>query len=348
MSRRLAFTTVLALVAAISSGEARAQEPEAEPAKGTIALLSLQMKGDAAPELRSLLQGSIRSGFEAAGIRLISREEVVATLADEPDLLDCVSTTCLQRIAEKTGAEQFLRASVEATGAAYAIQLDLLSPEEEGHVERSLEDSCQVCTITELNELLAKTATQLVTARQLPVPVMIATRPQGADLRVDDQPVGSAPYQGKLDPGEHRITALFPGHIEAQQTISVRGAGEAQRFEVILTKEPEPIPLVRARPLRTWKWVASGGAAASLVAVILLIAIDGNQTCSGSDAECPKRYDTLAAGVAGVGLGIGLGGVGGWMFFRDRKDARAVATPSRAAAVTPVRGGAMGRLSFSF
>jgi hypothetical protein len=314
-----------------------------------VAILGLQIRGDAAPELKALLETSIGKGLEASGLQVIARARVADALAGEPDLLDCVSTTCLQRIGEVTGATHFLRASVEAVGAAYTLQLVLMSTAAEGNEERRLEESCPVCTLAEVSELLTETATRLVTEEQLPVPVVIATRPQGADLRIDDEPVGTSPFQGALTPGPHRISALFPGHLESRQTIEVAGADEPQRFEVILTKEPTAGETRPARrPFRTWKWVATGSAAAALITGIALISIDGNGTCSGSDRECPEHYDTIVPGILGVGVGLGLAGTGGWMFLRDRADARSKTIGRKTMSLVPVTGGAVGSLSFVF
>jgi len=379
MSRRVALSVALGLVAALWCGTGRAQtpnpkppegapapappgadkpaepqetagEPKPEPSRldGTVAIVALQIRGDAPPELKALLETSIRKGLEATGLRPIARAEVAAALADEPDLVDCVTTTCLQRIGEATGATHFLRASVEAVGAAYTLQLDLLSPGDEQNQERRLEESCPVCTLEEVSELLTRTATRLVTAEQLPVPVLIATRPQGADLRIDEQPVGIAPFEGRLAPGQHRVSALFPGHLESEQTIQVAAAGEPQRFEVILTKEPTAAPPPSRRRFRTWKWVAGSGAAAALITGIVLIAIDGDGTCSGGDRECPRHYDTIVPGILGVGVGIGLGGASGWMFMRDRADARPEKIGRRTLAITPRAGGVIGSLSLRF
>lgn len=363
MSRRVALSSAFAL--ALWSVTAAAQAPTPGPPgegpaspepgsapsslfQGAVAIVGLEIRGEAPPELKPLLETSIAKGLEAAGLQLIDRAQVAVAVAEEPDLLDCVSTTCLARIGELTGARHFLRASVEAVGAAYTLRLDLISPGDSGNKERRVEDACPVCTLAEVSELLTQASSRLVTTRQLPVPVLIATRPQGADLRIDDQPVGTAPFQGNLAPGPHQVSALFPGHVESRQTIEVAGAGEPQRFEVILTKAPPPITTTGPRPFRTWKWVTGGSGAAALIIGVALLAIDGNGTCSGSNRECPERYETLAAGIVGIGLGIGLGGASGWMFLRDRADSRPVSVGRKTMAVTPVRGGALGSLSIRF
>lgn len=362
MSRRVVLSTAFAILASLWSATAGAQEQEPTPpgvpdhdaaadapkVEGAVALLGLQIAGDAPPELKALIETSIRKGIEDAGLQMIALARVAEALANEPDLVDCVSTTCLQRIGELTGAAHFLRASVDAVGAAYTLKLVLMSTKAENNEERRLEESCPVCTLTEVSELLIETSNHLVTADELPVPVVIATRPQGADLLIDEQPVGTAPFHGSLAPGPHSVSARFPGHLESRKTIDVAGADEPQRFEVLLTKEPVIAPPIPERPFRTWKWVTGGGAAAALIAGIALIAIDGDGTCSGDNRECPERYDTAVPGILGVGLGLGLAGTSGWMFLRDRADSQPPAVGRKTMTFGPVTGGAVGRLSFWF
>ncbi len=360
MLRRLIFVALATLAVGAIPGPARAGDDQTttetqaadtsrpDPAR-TIAVLSIEISGDAAPELRAQVQESLRLGLEAAGFALVPRERVAAALTALPELADCTSATCLQQLGDEVGASQFVRAQVTAAGAAYTIRLELLSPEIEGQVARRIEDSCPVCTIVELGDHLRDSAGKLIAAPTQPVSVVIVTRPQGAALSIDDHDVGPGPFKGELPPGPHRVTALLPGHLEADQTITVSvSTSGAARFEIILS----PAAVVEAAPApkpryRVWKWVAAGGAAAALVTGIAMIAVDGDGSCSTSGTECEERYATLAPGVVSLLVGVGLGGASGWMFVSDR---RAPAPPEQKprAALTPLPGGALAGITLSF
>ena len=344
MSTRLTLATALLLVASVLA-RAHAGEP-GNAADKAIAVLAVQISGDAPPELRAQVQESIRIGLAAAGYTLVFREQVMDKTADAPELADCTSTTCLQRIGAAVGANQFLRAQVEATGAAYAIRLELLAPEVNSPLKRRVDDKCSVCTITELSEMVSGAARQLVTAQSRPVTIVVVTRPQGANLQIDARDVGPSPYQGELSPGSHTISALLPGHLEAEQTITVAGTEDGPaRFEIILTVVASAPPPAAKKPrFHVWKWVTAGGALTGIATGIALIALDGDASCSTAAAECPERYATMAPGIAGVILGVGLGAAGGWMFVDDRKTRRKIS----GAALVPIRGGAIGAVGFSF
>src|SRR5690606_7161119 len=107
----------------------------------------------------------------------------------------------------------------------------------EGKVRHHVKHDCAVCTLSDINEIVRKASYELVTTLPAkPVSVVIVNRPEGGKLHIDGTEVGSAPFQGKLIPGRHRIKVLLPGHGEIDKMIEVRGTGEGpERFEIILT-----------------------------------------------------------------------------------------------------------------
>ncbi len=333
----------LALALAMLALSAPAHADDKLPPDHTVAIISAQISGDADPELRGQLQESVRKGLTMVGYALVDNDTLRKALRGS-ELIDCTSTTCLQQISDKVGAKQFMKARVEASGAAYTVVLELLDIE--GTTVRSLDQSCAVCTINELNDMVAKVAREIITQPEVtPAPVMVLSRPQGAELQIDDKPAGPAPYRGKLAPGKHRVVAQLAGHAEVDRMVEVKEGTELQKFEIILTPlhHDEPKPLGPTRPYRVWKWVAGGGAVAALATGVVLISMDGNGTCSGANQECQNRYNTLAGGLVSAGVGIAAAAASTWMFLRDRKDERAVT-----AAVAPTRGGAFATVRLRF
>lgn len=326
---------------AIRATPAHAEEPRSPDR--TIAVVSARIGGDADVELRSQVVDASRRGFGKVGFAMVGYEELRASLQGSA-LLDCTSSTCLQQISDEVGADHFLRLVVESTGAAYAVQLELLDLE--GQVVHELEDSCAVCTITELNEMVTKLASDLVTTRdQSPMPVLIVTRPAGAELMIDGKPVGAAPYSGMVAPGSHTIGAHLPGHEESEKTVEVKRTDTVQRFEILLVEATSThgSTVDQPRPFLAWKWVTGGAAVAAVATGFLLIQMDGDGTCTAASAECPRRYATMASGVSTTLAGLGLGAASAWMFRRDAKDARRAR-----AALTPTRGGAFATVTFGF
>lgn len=328
---------VFALIFTIGliAGVARADEPAADPER-TVALVGIEITGDAAP-LRSQMQQSVRRGLESRGFQALDFEQVMHAIVDSPELIGCVSTTCLERIGKKVDAKRFLRMHVDGSGAAYTVVLELLSAGVEGGVERRLERACTVCTIAELSEVVTDAAAELVAPTTVDkVPVTIVTRPEGALVSLDGREPVTAPLTTELEPGPHTIRATLRGHASAEQTLEIGGdSQETQRFEIVLTS------LVRddraARPYKRLKWVTAGGAGAALLTGIILISIDGGGTCDleALQTECPREYDTMTGGLLTVVAGIGLGGVSGWMFWKDAQH-----PGGSGAALTPTGDGA--------
>lgn len=343
MSRRSVTVGVLAAVslALIATSTAR-------PRDGLVAIVSIEITGDGAPELRAQMQRSLAGGLSAGGLRVVELPDVMSALAETPELIGCTSTTCLQRIGEKVGADYFVRARVEATGSAYFVELELLSASVEGGLVTRTERNCPVCTIMEVNDLVSAAAKELVELPPAkPMPVLIVTRPEGATVRVDESVVGTSPHRMNLDVGEHTVAATLADHVEAERTITVtENATEPLTVELELAPVDATTPPVGARdtgdrPFRTWKWVTAGGAAAALITGVALVALDGADACdkTGAQKQCPEVWDTGTAGWLGVAAGVGLGGASTWMFLRDRRDQRRADV-----AVAPTNGGAVGWL----
>jgi hypothetical protein len=339
-----ALTVAATLTALVAAAPAR-------PREGTVAIVSVEITGDGAPELREHLQGSLAGGLAAGGLRVIELKDVMAALSDTPELIGCRSTTCLRRIGEKIGAKYFVRTRVEATGSAYYIEIELLAAGVEGGLVTRAERSCPVCTIMEVNDLVSAAAKEMVELPPAkPVPVLIVTKPKGATVRVDEATVGLGPHQMNLDLGDHVVTATMDGYVTAEQTIHVReDAGEPQTFELVLAPAATiegPETGAGVRPFRTWKWVTGGAAIATLGTGVVLIALDGGDACSKDPMQinCKDVYDTQTTGILSAVIGVALGGTSAWMFVRDKKDAERAASVS----VTPTDGGAVGAVRFTF
>ena len=279
------------------------------------AVVAIEVSGDADPTLRAQVQAGLERGVNEAGADLLGYDDVQKALAGKAALIGCTSKTCLASIAEVVGTTQMLQVRIAATGANYDVELTLLDPS--GPVRRRT-GSCTVCTVADLSELTATRVLDLLTAAaDAPLPVEIATQPAGASLTIPGvDGAQEAPWSGEMPPGTHVIEATKPGYQTAREEITVVDDGSEQRFQLNLTPE-----LTRS-PRRTFGWIkwATGGAAlAAVVTGVVLIGLDGNPTCSASNATCPREY---ATGTAGAVIGVvGLAGAGaaGWMFWSDRR-----------------------------
>lgn len=335
---RLAIPLIVALAQLAMSGRAAMAQSDTP-----VAILELELSGDAAPELRDRVVASIAEGVVASGADVITLDEVRAALEQEPNLAGCTSTTCLARIGEMVGAERFVRGNVQATGAAYTVTLELLTASKDVPAIGRVTEACTVCTMTELARRVKVAAEKLASGAGSSTTVEITSQPAGAMLTIDGEPVGAAPFSGDLKAGEHTIAAAMPGYHAATQTVEIKAGQEAtQRLAMTLIPEAPPesdAPI----DYGIWKWVSAGGAIAAITTGVVLIAIDGGGTCTPDEGQrqCPKLRDTQTAGILTIGAGVGLGALSGWMFYKD-SERRA------AAAIAPQGDGAVATVTIQF
>lgn len=317
-----------------------------------VAVISVELKGNVAPELRTQIERSITRGVKRARLRMVSAKRLRRALRKTPELQNCTSTACLQRLSEQTGATFFVKATIDGSGAAYTVGLELLSASPDNRVIAQKEIKCAVCTISDLSEKVATTTATLLTAKpKRPVDVVITSRPEGATLRIDDKDAGKSPYTGKLVPGQYRVTALLAGHKETEQTIEVKSDKEApNRFVIIVpelpkkkpTKPPPPPP---PRPYELLKFVTAGASFVAIVGGLVWIARDGDPACVVEPpvTQCMDLHDTGTLGKVTLGVGIGLAAVSAWMWIKDRGHAKPARERNalRGPVLAPTRNGAV-------
>jgi hypothetical protein len=318
----------IALVAALAPATA-----EARPKK--VALVALEISGDGAPELRPQLAESIAAGLARADVATVELDTVQEALAPSPELIGCFSSTCLERIGERVGADGFVRGRVGADGADYNVELELY---DRGRLVHRLELPCAVCTIGELNQLALELSTRLVAeASDAPVQVVVRTEPAGAELTIDGLARGPEPFEGTLPRGPHFVVAEIKGVGVVKRRIEVTEASGAEPIVISFPGASSGLSADAAHPgmrsLGTVKWITGGVAVAALGLGATLLVLDGRESCNGNGRTCPEIYDTALPGWVAIGVGGAAAVAAGWMFYADRPARRQIA-------VTPTPGGA--------
>lgn len=324
-----------ALLVALAASTAAAEGASTAP-RERVAIIEVTIEGDAPGELRTQLERSLAGGLYLGGWEVLSRDEVLRALRDAPELIGCISTSCLERIGELVGAKRFVRARVEASGAAYAMEITLLGPDTEGSMLLTRDATCSVCTVGEANDAMSKLASQLVEEKPNDMKVAIVTRPSGAALVIDGAVAGESPWNGTLPPGDHRVRAHKPGRLAAEKQFHVATDAPTQI----------DLELPSAQRYRVWKWVAGGSGLAALGAGVWLLATHNDQACdAGPGVQCPELFDRLIPGIVVTGVGAAAVGVSVWMFLQDRSEAT---EPTRSATIMPIQGGALGVYTTTF
>jgi hypothetical protein len=327
-----------------------APTPDPDPATpasapgDTYAVAAIDIAGDADPGLKPAIAAAVARGLDAAGAPHVTPEVVASAFRARPELVGCTSTTCLAKLGSIVGAARFVTARVETAGAAYNVELTVLTVD--GPVARRTA-KCEVCTMSDLGDLLAKKVQELITqpAAQ-PVAITLATQPSGGDVAVSAgdgagslRPVGKAPAQVSLPPGQYLVEVKLAGYSVLRKTITVADSGDPQAFQLAL----EPVAVETTAPApryHTWKWIAGGAAIVGIVTGAIVLSYDGKQTCG--TPPCATQDATVPQGLVLVGAGVIAGAGAGWMFWHDAHE------HSASAMVAPTPGGATAALTVRF
>lgn len=314
--------------------------------KKSIALINIEVSGDGPPELRQQLQTHISKALIAEGLKVTTLDQTLKALKSVPELIGCSSTTCLERIFELIPAHRFVRAVVTASGANYEVQLQLLSALEDESIVNTVTESCAVCTISDLHVMAGDAARKLLRPNsEQEVSVEIASDPPGATILIDAIEIGEAPLDAKLKVGSHSVSATLEGHSNSEKIIDViANSSDQQRFELQLTETAAIQTAEGPVKYGATKWIVAGGSVALLTLGTVLIAIDGDPSCSSTTATCPAFRDTLTGGIVSISGGLVAGALGGWMFWRERS----TANPKGSVTIHTTKGGGIAGYGFRF
>jgi hypothetical protein len=141
--------------------------------------------------------------------------------------------------------------------------------------------------------------------------LMVRTRPPGALVEIDGEPIGPSPLRRTVAPGEHRVRVVSPNGGRTRERIATVREGEETALEIDLSRasedEPGPSGPTRSEPSPI-NWLLGGGLA--IAGVVLLIsplqtlATEGQCVDMIEDVGCVERVQFGAQ--SGVLFGFGL------------------------------------------
>jgi hypothetical protein len=155
------------------------------------------------------------------------------------------------------------------------------------------------------------------------VALVVVVEPDDAEVFIDGQRIAAGDVRIELAPGSYSVRASADGYESARETLVLREDDEevelSLRLDEVEEDDDEP-PVAGARrsggladvDTTAWGSVLVGTGLVSLVTGVVLIAIDGDTTCSeGTVQDCPDVFDTgvggtilTAAGSAALTTGI--------------------------------------------
>jgi hypothetical protein len=283
-------------------------------AESRVAPLVPQVSPPVAVEIGERFQDALVRGLaQVAGVAVVSPVEVRQVLAN-PDLVNCNSASCLSDIAARLRAPRLVSCEVQIIGKAYAIRLRLF--DEFGREASRVEQRCEICTLAEAEETIARAAAALG-PRLIAVAALASTPPPVL-------PPASSPAAPTSPPA----TAASPWVSATTPVATASAPGLSER-------------------VRGWNWrliglISAGVAVVGLGVGTPLAVIANEPTCNRPDARhtCPEIYRTAGASAAFLTLGILAAGASGtsfylgWRFGRERAVTVAPSAGSRGAGVS--------------
>ncbi len=281
--------------------------PAMDGATTRAAILPLVVEGDEVPEAdRAQLAGRLVEGLERGDFEVVAPDEVVAASSAANS---CREASCYTSIAKAAGASHVVVAVVKVEDRDYEVEVVLVDGKNGSQVASS-GDSCQICGVSEVGDLLDTAAatlrTKLDNLAQGPATLVVSSTPEGAQVSIDGELKGTTPFNAPVLAGKHVLRISYEGYITVEREVDfVEGIEDVQRFE--LEKVPSRLPP------RPWGWVSLGVGIAGVGTSVAFSLLDdeqyefgGNCPMKDSNNQCPRLWDTdwivLGTAIGGAAL----------------------------------------------
>lgn len=318
--RRFVLLPMICCVSALSASSARADG-------GMLAIVNLRV--DLAESERPQVRATIEAAVKKAGLELVPELEVqhMQTLTPEP--FNCfIEDRCRVEVGKRLQADYLLTGTIGKEDDAYVVQLDVFDVQL-ATVKRE-PAACAHCSAQAFDKRLSALVENGVrAARQSPrATLVVRTRPPGAEVKIDQRPVGVSNLELVVSPGTHTVELGGAGRSPISMPVEVK-AKERREVDLKMTvqqgaptapqpeqhpappplttqngRPPEPPPTPREpwwRPQRIAGVTLMAGGAALALASIGPFAIDRDCSVEG---HCLYQQHTKGAG---IGLAVAGG-----------------------------------------
>lgn len=257
---------------------------------------------------------------------------------------------CLESMASKKGIERIVAVRVEIErspdGTSQVVLTGrLIYAGAPAKIEQKR--YCGACSTEDLTAYGEEISKELLAERALlsgNTKIAVSSTPMGAEVRIDNKPVGVTNNVFATSPGKHTVEVRAPGHESEIREVSVN-EGKTATVNFPLRRGQSPTtppgpPLAAAptagpssgsadvnvdvdgggdsSPLPAWAPKAMVGVGGSLVVtgVVLLIMDEGpTEKMPGA----PKTYrETQTGGIVALISGAVIGGAGGYLWWKNR------------------------------
>jgi TolB-like protein len=323
---------VLACVS-LAAGSAAAQGV-AKPERPQVAVVRLTFTGGVAEAARELFAQRLVEGLAVAEFQVTSGAPVAERLrtagVDATSATSCADEACYRRAGAALGVAYLVTGAVGERQKTYDITLEL-SNGRTGAIIGTHRERCEICGVEEAGEKMGLAASalrsRLEAVAKAPARFVIRSRPAGALVSMDGQPLGRTPLDREISGGAHTLQISADGYDVSERSLTVvSGVDE--------TLDLELMPLPSKFPFRKAGWAAVALGAAALAAGIDAETLDGDEiACTAAEKDpwghCPHLRNTRVLAAALVGLGVGSATLGGvWLYLGQGRGPRTEGTPA--------------------
>ncbi len=320
--------------APVRAAAADTAEPGAgKPERPQVAVLRVGFTGAVGEAAREMFGQRLVEGLAVAEFQVTSGPPVKQRLgAVGIDPRSCNGDDCYRRAAPALGVGYLVTGAVGESRKTYDITLELINGRT-GAVIGTHRERCEICGFEEAGEKMGLAASvlrsRLEALVRAPARFVIRSRPMGAAVWMDGQPIGRTPLDREIAGGAHALQVSAEGYEVSQRSLTVvSGVDE--------TLDLELLPLPSKFPFQTAGIAAVAVGAAALIGGIYALSVDGDQiACSAAEKDpfgnCPHLRSTRTLAAVLVGLGVGAGTLGGvWLYLGQGRGPRTEAAPATA------------------
>jgi hypothetical protein len=331
----------LAVAAALAAGGARAARaeeaaPDAAAGKQRVAVVKLAFEGAVPEAARDLFAQRLVEGLAAARFEVMTGAMVKERLATAGLGADsCAGGSCTGKAARALGVAFLVFATVVEHDKTYDITLDLVNGKS-GVTLGTNRERCEICGVEEASEKVSLAASalraRLEALANTPPRFIIRSRPEGAHVVLDGEPIGKTPVDRELAPGVHKLALTIEGYDALERTVTaVNGVDETLDLDLVV--------LPSKLPLRTLGWTALAVGVAALGGAAWAISVDGDPlACAPTEQDmlghCPRVRNTRVLGAVLAGVGAASATLGGvWLYLSGLGAPHAEGAPTQTASI---------------
>ncbi|HET6585889.1 MAG TPA: PEGA domain-containing protein, partial [Nannocystaceae bacterium] len=281
--------------------------PAADGDSARIALLPVELV-DAPAGAAESIQAQLRGGLERAHFVVVDGGAALGEHAGE----SC-DRECMRAIATSTQSARIVAAKLTVADTVWSVSIDLVDGRT-GEAEASVADTCEICGLDEVGELVAARVAGLAERTRaiaaVPPILSVRTEPASAAVFIDGTAIGTAPLRQELVPGRHVVRVEHEGYAPRERVV-LSEAGVHESIAIELAPEAELASVRRKRQLALGLGGASIAVGVLSVATgIPLLAIDGRddrRRCNAdAQGDCEMRFETRVGGAIATAVGIAL------------------------------------------